>query len=223
MKKIIFAGIILAASAISCQKDSNPDPNPPAVTYMSFTAGQARNYMVTDNTTSTSDNYTLTSTDRDSTVNGKSYHVFTNSTGPNEYYNITGNDYFQFAALPDVLGGTNEEMLYLKTNAAVGTNWNKQISVPVSGLPLPLVVTLTNTITEINSTKVVNSITYNNVIKVETSVSVAGVPASAVTSDIDSYYAPKYGLIENHYVIGINYMGVVENVDTQVKLMSANF
>jgi len=69
----------------------------------------------------------------------------------------------------------------------------------------------------------VNSITYNNVIKVETSVSVAGVPASAVTSDIDSYYAPKYGLIENHYVIGINYMGVVENVDTQVKLMSANF
>lgn len=223
MKKVIFAGIIVAASAISCQKDSNPDPNPPAVTYMSFTAGQARNYMVTDNTTSTSDNYTLTSTDRDSTVNGKSYHVFTNSTGPNEYYNITGNDYFQFAALPDVLGGTNEEMLYLKTNAAVGTNWTKQINVPVSGLPLPLVVTLTNRIDQTGITKVVNGTSYSNVIKVKTDVSVAGVPSGAVTSDIESYYALKYGLIENHYVIGINYMGFVENVDTQNKLMSANF
>lgn len=222
MKKIIFAGIFLATTAISCQKDGTPDSNPP-VTYMSFTAGQARNYMTTDNATSTSNNYTLTSTDRDSAVNGKSYHVFTNSMGPNEYYNITGNEYFQFATLPDILGGTNEEMLYLKINTAVGTNWNKQISVPVSGLPLPLVVTLTNSIAETGITKVVNGISYSNVIKVETAVSVAGIPASAVASDIDSYYAPKYGLIENHYVIGINYMGVVENIDTQNKLMSANF
>lgn len=223
MKKIIFAGIFLAITSISCQKDVNPDNQNPPETYMSFTAGQTRTYTTVDNIAATNTTYILTSTDRDTMANGKSYHVFTNGAGPNEYYNITGNDYFQFAALPDMLGGTNEEMLYLKTNAAVGTSWNKQINVPVSGLPLPIVVTLTNTISQTGITKEVNGITYNNVIKVETSVAAAGIPTSAITSDIDSYYAPKYGLIENHYVIGINYMGVVENVDTQIKLVSANF
>ena len=91
MKKTFKGLFALLLIAISCKKsDSTPVEG---VKYMDFTAGTSSKYQSTNNLTAAVTTYTVTSTNRDSTINGKAYHVFTNSSGtPNEYYNITGSD-----------------------------------------------------------------------------------------------------------------------------------
>jgi hypothetical protein len=78
---------------------------------MSYTPNSTWNYTVTNNVTATNLNYTITSTNRDSSINTKTYHIFTNSTvgSANEYYNLTGNDYYTFRNLPVSLGGNPVE------------------------------------------------------------------------------------------------------------------
>jgi hypothetical protein len=67
----------------------------------------------------------------------------------------------------------------------------------------------------------VNGLTYNDVIHVKTDIAVAGVPASALTSDIHTYYAPNAGIIENTNKINLNYFGVVSNTDITTRLKTA--
>ncbi|HMK04242.1 MAG TPA: hypothetical protein VK489_08625, partial [Ferruginibacter sp.] len=123
MKKITFYCLSACILVLSCGKDDDPAPVT-GETYMKLTAGSTWNYEVINNTTPSTTLYTLTSTNRDSTVTGRSYHVFTNSsTGGSEYYNITGNDYYTFQSLPAALGGSKAENLYLKDNVGVGTSW----------------------------------------------------------------------------------------------------
>ncbi|MEO6404759.1 MAG: hypothetical protein ABIY51_16400 [Ferruginibacter sp.] len=188
---------------------------------MVYTAGSTWNYQQVNNTPPTGTSlYTVTSTSRDSTINSKTYHVFTNSnTGASEYYNNTGADYYTFQKLPDALGGEKVENLYLKDNAALNTTWIQTYNISFSGLPLA--VTTTNKIKETGITKTVNGINYTGVIHVETSISVAGIPASALTTDIQSYYAPRKGLIQNSNIVHLNYLGVVNDSNVQTNLMSA--
>jgi hypothetical protein len=125
MKKTILACFSIVMLAVSCKKD-DPAPAPVPDKFLTVSNGSTWNYRVTDNTTSTTTNYTLTSTNRDTTINGKSYHVFTNSDGnTSEYYNVTGNDYFQFSSLSAQLDAL--ELLYLKDNLAVGNTWSQSV------------------------------------------------------------------------------------------------
>jgi hypothetical protein len=189
-----FFALILAVSA--CKKSSTTTPNTPDV-YIDITAGIAKKYQTTNNLTAAVTTNTQTSTSRDSSINGKIYHVFTNSNGTaNEYYNITGNDYYTFRSLGAALANLTVESIYLKDNAAVGTSWSQLVSVPVTGIPTGASVTLTNTITEKGISRTVSGITYTNVIHITTTIAVAGLPASSITTDIQSYYAAKAGLIE---------------------------
>src|SRR5437763_316535 len=73
-------------------------------------------------------NYTITSTSRDTSINGRTYHVFTNSTGGNQYFSISGHDYYQFDSLPAPLSAGVIERLYLKDDAAVAINWAQSLS-----------------------------------------------------------------------------------------------
>ena len=219
MKKITFYCLSACLLVLSCGKDDDPDP----VTgekYMKLTAGSAWNYEVINNITPSTTLYTLTSTNRDSTVNGKSYHVFTNSsTGGSEYYNISGSDYYTYQSLPAALGGTKVENLYLKDNVGVGTSWAQTYNVTVSGIPL--VVTATNSIAGKGLTKVVNGITYTDVIDVLTTLSVNLIPATGLTTNIHYYYAPRFGMIQNDIQINLNFMGVVNNSNTTTRLKTA--
>lgn len=211
---------LLLLFIISCGKSDNPSP---ATTenYMNMKTGSVWNYEVINNVPPAStSNYTLTSTNRDSTVDAKIYHVFTNSSnGASEYYRVSGTDYSTFQNLPAALGGTKVDNLYLKAGAAVGTTWAQSYNITYNSLPLT--VTLTNKILETGISKTVNTITYNNVIHVSTGVSVAGIPSSALTSDINYYYAPNYGMIENTTILNINYFGIVSNTNTTSRLKTA--
>ena len=222
MKRIITVLFIISASIISCKKEVSA-PVISSGTYMSFTPNSTWNYDLTDNVTAATVNYTVTSTSKDTLANGKTYHVFTNSTGINEYYNVTGNEYYVFQNLPTLLGGTAVQNLYLKDNVDINTSWNQTYSITVSSLPLTIV--LTNTVTEKGINKTINTTNYTNVIHVTTTISLSvlgmPLPAGALTTDIQTYYAKTYGMIQTKNKISLNYNGVVNNTDQLTNLKVA--
>lgn len=205
---------------ISCKKNKTTNM-PQQDNYLTTTTGSSWNYHKTDSASPAPVNkdYTLTSTPRDTSINSKSYHVYSNSIGSNQYFYITGSDYYQFDSLPAGFGTTVFERLYLKDNSPVGTSWTQTLSVTLSGIPVP--VTLTYTIAEKGISRVVNGITYTDVIHITTSISSSLIPAASLTTNINSYYAEKYGLIETTNIIHLNYMGFIQNVNTETKLVSA--
>jgi hypothetical protein len=212
MKKNLFGPLLLFVFiAISCKKDSGGTSTPEK--FMSLTAGSTWNYKLTNNpsTTPVTSNYTLTASNNDSTANGRTYRIFTNSAGPNEYYNITGDDYYTFRTLPAALNVAPVELIYLKGNAGVNDIWFKDVPVTVDiGLPFPVTITikLTQKIAQKGITRVVNGITYNNVIDVQTDLSASGIPvAYTLTSNIHYYYAPKVGQIESYTKIDFTTTG----------------
>ena len=223
MNKFHFWAILmLPVLAISCKKDSSTSPS--AVKFMSLTTGSTWNFKLTNNPSSTSTpvtNYTLTATSRDSVANAKTYKIFTNSSGANEYYNITGSDYYTYRKLPAALGGASIEVLYLKDNAALNDTWSQTTPITVSGFTLNL--TLTNKIAQKGITRTVNGIAYTDVIDVETALSVSGIPLPyTLTSDIHYYYAPKFGQIENKTKIDLTVTGLAPiNFDQKTELQSA--
>lgn len=222
MKKPSFwAAMVLVSLAVSCKK-SDPAPAPPAAEkFMTFTAGSTWNYKTTDNIAAASTNFTITATNNDTTINGRAYKIFTNNSGgPNEYYHITGSDYYTFRTLPASLGGTSVEVLYLKDNLAVGETWTQTTTINVSGFNLTL--TLNNKIAQKGINKTVNGIAYTGVTEVETTLAVSGIPiAYTLTSDIHYYYAPKIGQIENKTIINFSVTGLSNNFDQKTELQSS--
>ncbi|MDP4283738.1 MAG: hypothetical protein Q8891_04905 [Bacteroidota bacterium] len=209
---IVFAG---------CSKSKNNINTTPAQeTYLNTTSGSTWTYHEIDSSGATPSNsdFTVTSTSEDTTISTKSYHIYHYSYGSNEYLNITGNSYYHFDSIPGVLGEIFER-LYLKDDAAIGANWKQNISVTVSSIPIPL--TISNTIAEKGISRTVNGGNYTGVIHVITSISSTAIPSAFLTSNIDSYYAPKYGLIENTTKIHLNYLGVTQNVNIETKLQSS--
>jgi len=184
-------------------------------------AGSTWNYEVTNNTPPPStSSYTLTSTNRDSSIGGKQYHVYLNSAnGASEYYFVSGSDYYTYQSLPAAFGGSKVENLYLKAGATVNTTWAQTYNITYNSIPLA--ITVTNKIEAKGQSRTVSGNAYNNVIQVSTVITVAGVSATQLTSDIDYYYAPNYGMIENYSKIDINYFGIVNNSDFTTRLKTA--
>jgi hypothetical protein len=228
MKKAIFAILGLFLLVTSCKKSSDDGsgsgttPTP----YMSITANSTWQYeQITNPSSATpvSVTYTLTSTTKDSSIGGKQYHVFTNSsTNGSEYYNITGSDYYQYRDLPAALGNAKIDALYLKDNLALNSTWSQAVTVTVSGVPVALNVTYT--IIEKGGSKTVNGNAYTDVITVKTDITptTPGIPASALTTDIKSYYARKVGLIQSDNKVVVNFAGFNQTSDTQLKLKSSD-
>jgi len=220
-KSSFWAIIMLPVLAISCKKEEGTPA--PAVKFMSLTTGSIWNYKQVDNpsTIPVTSIYSITATARDTTINSKIYKVFTNSSGGSEYYNITGSDYYTYRKLPDALGGGYVEVLYLKDNAAAGDTWTQTSPVTISVFTISL--TLSNKIEQKGITKIVNGITYTDVVDVKTTLSVSGIPVTyTITSDIDYYYAPKFGQIENKTKIDLTVTGIAPiNFDQKTELQSA--
>jgi hypothetical protein len=208
----------LACLAFGCKKSSDTTPSG---TYFNKNANSTWDYRNTDNSSGTPvvTTYTLTSTDRDSSINGKSYHVYSNSNGPNSYLNATGNDYYQYSSMFTSISPDMIELLYLKDNLSAGQIWLQNISVTISGFPFPLI--LTNTVMEKGISRTVNGTTYSNVIRVKTDLGSSVLPPGTFTSDINSYYAPGYGLIETNTSLQVNFGGSITNIDQSTILVSA--
>ncbi len=209
---------------ISCKKNGgDPAPPPaPADTYINTAAGSSWNYHSVDNSGVTpASDYTITSTSRDTSINGKTYHVYDNSDGGNQYLNISGHDYYEFDSLPTNLGAGAIERLYLKDNIAATTSWSQNVSVSIPGSPISIPFTIANTVTEKGISRTVNSTTYSDVIHISTTIGSSLIPSTALVTTIDSYYALKYGLIENTSVVHLDYAGIVQDLDTKTTLTSA--
>ena len=194
--------------------------------YMSLTANSTWQYKTVNNLMVNNDSviYTVTSSNRDSTINSKIYHVLTTTNGPNQYRNITGNDYYTFQALPQALGGSAVETIYLKDNIAANGNWSQLYNITASGLPVT--INLLNTIAEKGISRTVNGIAYTDVIHVTTTLSISllgsPLPTGAVVTDIQNYYAKKVGMIESKNKISINFSGITNNIDQLTTLKKAD-
>lgn len=225
MKTAFFFIGVSALIFVSCGKKSTGPENPPAAeSYLTTSTGSSWTYQQTDasGTTPKTAQYTVTSTSKDSTIGSKSYHVYNYSYGGNQYLNTMGSAYYQFDSLPGGIGKVFER-LYLKDNLAKEGTWSQDVDVNVSlsGIPITLKITLTNKIADKGVTREVNGKSYTDVIHVTTSLSSTSIP-TGLTSAIDSYYAPKFGLIENTSVINLDFMSVTQKVNLSTKLMSAD-
>ncbi|MEO7121113.1 MAG: hypothetical protein ABIY62_08450 [Ginsengibacter sp.] len=218
---LVFAAFLL--TAVSCTKKSGDMQVTPASSYLNTSGGSSWNYHQVDSAKSTPVNsdYTISSTANDTSINNRTYHVYSNSTGGRQYLNLSGNNYYQFDSLPAGLGKGVFEELYLKDNAAVGTTWTQTQTVMVTGSPVPVPVLISFTIAEKNISRMVNTTNYSNVIHVSTTISSSLIPAASLTSSINNYYAPNYGLIESSTKVNLNYLGIVANVNLTVMLLNA--
>lgn len=232
MKKYYLLGVFGLSLLAACSKkdDGGGDPNPPANNnYVTFNQGETRTYDRVVAPATTPQTYTLTTSNRDSLVEGAAYKVFENDNGPNEYFNINGIDYSTFLDLGGFLSGPPLNYVYLKFDAPVGTTWTKSFSnIDIAGVGTAS-GTLKLKIEEKGLTRIVNDSTFQNVIRVSSSITNVSitlpgipvpmpVPSSALTTDIQNYYAPRVGLIENATDISVDFQGVQQNVNTTTKI-----
>lgn len=174
-----------------CGKD---ETSTPATDYSPLTANSTWTYQI-----STGGTYTLTSTNRDTTISGKTFHVFTNSNGGNNYMGKSGNDYYRFGILPGIAPNGFDET-YLKDNVDVNGTWTITQNATAPGIPTPIPVKLTYTIAEKGVQKVVNGKTFTNVIHVKLNISALEIQGG----NGDFYYSAGVGLIESILVINAN-------------------
>jgi len=218
MKQILIGAIACACFFSACKKSDKTSSEPD--TFMTSTPGSTWNYSYKDNNdASLNYNYNVTSSNSDTSVNGRTYHKYNVSTGGTEYYNISNHDYYTYASLPAQLNGTYIENLYLKDNAGTGTSWMQSYNIEYMNVPLTLQTT--NTIAATGLTRNVGGNTYLNVIRVNTSITPPSFPGLNFTSNISYYYAPQVGMIENNIEIHISGLGDPIDIDTQTTLESA--
>lgn len=194
-----FRHIVLAAGItflfFSCSKDKSyePDQNHPALkdsTFQPVSAGSSWHYLDT-----LQGNFTLTSTDRDTTMEGVNYHIFqskpdTAATLTPIYFGKLKTSYFG-RGLVSQLQDIN--LLYLK-DTTVNSTWSQTIlvSVPVFG---SVAATITSQLVAVNTTRTVEGKSYNNVSQVTFKIGVQSpIP---ITYAQGSWYAARgVGLIE---------------------------
>ena len=217
-RKLLFLLCLLVLFA-NCNKKKAATPD----AYYHTAANSSWNYQNVNSSAGApiTTNYVVTSTNRDTTAMGKTYHVFTNSASGNQYYNHTGSDYYQLDSLKLAATAVLFDRLYLKDEATVGTGWTQSLNLTIPAIPIPVPITVSYSIAEKGISRTVNGIAYSDVIRVSTSINTSLLP-TAITSTINSYYARKYGLIENSTVVAINFMGVTQNINTSTKLMSSD-
>lgn len=219
MQKSLFICTILfiVLSAGNCKKPGTDNPPAAESTYQPLTVGSEWNYTVTGSNAGT---FKVTILNRDTTVNGKTYSVASNSAGPNEYYAKFSSDYLRFNKFPE-LNNQLIELLYLKDNLAKGQTWTetKTVNINIGGpTPVPVTANLVFTIAEKGIDYVVNGVTFKDVIKVTVAPSfiVFGTPQNPDSYDLQYFYAKNVGLIYSKTSIVISLASINSNSETKL-------
>lgn len=220
--KYLSAFVIIFLTISSCKKDNNDDqPQVPDIIYMNQAAGSTWNYRETnasDGPTVTSD-YLITATAKDTSIENKSYHVYSYSYGGSKYLNRTNSDYYEYDSLNGYLGKAIER-LYLRSNLNINGTWSQASSVMIPNTAFSVNVKLNNQIIDKND-RTVNGTLYTGVIHVRSTITSTDIPANNLQSAIDSYFAPKVGLIENSTLIDLDYLGIKSHIDVKTILTSS--
>jgi|GEM_PF-3461424 len=193
-RHILLAGGI-ALLLFSCSKDKSvePDQDQPLKdsTFQPVAAGSTWHYQ-----DSLQGNFTLTSTDQDTVVDGISYHVFmsqqdTSSTIIPTYFGKSGINYYGrglISALQDI------SLLYMK-DTLVNSSWSQEISVDVPSYG-NVSATVQSELTAINTTRTVNGKHYTNVSEVTFKINIPVPVVGDITYATGSWYAARgVGLI----------------------------
>ena len=192
--KTTFLSFCLLASSLflltGCKKDGNPSTGAPD--YSPLTVGSNWTYISIEGTSDTSQ-FTLTVTDKDTGINGKTYKVLSSSnSSENTYLAKMDSNYYRYASISDT--GRFEE-LYLKDNCPVNSGWANAASLTIPGSPTPLTADFTYLIKEKGITLQANGKTFSDVIHVAVQISV---PVLTPTfGEGDFYYAKGIGLIQS--------------------------
>lgn len=224
-KSIFFLLLLFITGTIACKKKKDATPPPPATAsdYMPMTTGSEWNYTVTTNGTPST--YKLTATAKDSLFsNGRNYKVYTNSSGPNEYYFRTGSEYYRYTVLPG-LSSQSFELKYLIDNLSVGATWveTKNALVPITGFgTIPVTVEITFKIEEKGISHTVDSKVFSDVIRVSAKLKITAPDPLGVIipspNDINYYFAKGIGMVHNTIVFGVSLASI--NVNSETKLTS---
>lgn len=180
-------------------------------TYLPATVGSSWTYKYSIAAGSVS-NVTFTLSGKDTVVNGRTYKVYANSNGANQYYIQNSTEYYTLKSL-----ATNIlELLILKDNVDVNATWtSSQVLSGLSGLPGGLSSATINATYKVESkgaTRVVNGTTYSNVIKVRADL-VAPFPiiGNLQLGYFEIYFAKNIGIIENNTQLSNATMGLNVN------------
>jgi hypothetical protein len=223
-KSIFFLLLLFITGTIACKKKKDATPPPASSSdYMPMTTGSEWNYAVTTNGTPST--YKLTATAKDTLFeNGRTYKVYANTSGPNEYYFRNGSEYFRYTVLPG-LDNQSLELKYLIDNLSVGASWveTKNALVPVTGFgTIPVTVQITFKIEEKGISHTVDSKTYSDVIRVSAKLKItAPDPLGEINpspNEINYYFAKGVGMVHNTIVFGVTLAGI--NVNSETKLTS---
>jgi hypothetical protein len=192
--KTAFLSFCLVASSLflftKCSKDDDSPSTDNSANYSPLTVGSNWTYNSTEGDSDTIP-FTLTVTDKDTGINGKTYKVLSSSDGSaNKYLAKIDSNYYRFSSFADI---GNLEELYLKDNRPVNSTWTNQTSFTPPGSPLPLTADLIYVVKEKGVARVVNGKTYSDVIHINVTISVF----SQNFGQGDFYYAKDIGLIEN--------------------------
>ena len=118
----------------------------------------------------------------------------------NDYYQWATQDYYSAAFVFDTKVYT--DILFLKENAANGTTWT---SGPFTGTTggNPATLQYNFKIENNNTSIIINSVTYTNVIYVSAAVQLTttGIPANSIIENDEYYYAKGIGLIKVKYTV----------------------
>lgn len=230
MKKVLYLTLLAGFGLTSCKKsdagNNSGNPTPNIDKFMTSTPGSLWNYQSIDSMTDISTPYTLTSTNSDSIINGRNYHIYTYADAngsSSEYYSISGNDYYQFSELSAELAPL--ELKYLVDNVPVGTTWSQPLALSQEvqpGVSVNFNATLKYTVEEKGGSITVGNNTYTNTIKVKTEITNPSISSSLplpitiepIIQNIYAYFAPKQGLVKRKFQlkVDISAFGTVENI-----------
>jgi len=138
----------------------------------------------------------LTVTNKDTTAQGRTYKVLSNSNGANQYQTKSGSEYYRLAVFPGFLPNGFDE-LYLKSEQSVNATWQLTIPVVVSGVTVN--ITSKYSISEKGISKTVQGKNYTDVIHVRQDF----LSSFGNMGGGDHYYAKGVGLISSSLAITI--------------------
>lgn len=201
MKHLLVISSIVVFSLLACKKDKGGDSG--TADYMPMTAGSTWTYQPSQGAA-----YTLTATNRDTTALGKTFRVFTSTDGENRYRMKNGNEYYQLTVLPQIAPNGFVD-LFLKDDQPVNATWKTTLPITVPNIPFPLTADLNYTIKKKDTSIVVDSKVFNNVIRVRLDVSVQ---TFGTLGGGDFYYANKVGLVQSTFQMDIPGQSITQSL-----------
>jgi len=137
MKKLLFAGLTMMIFGMSCTRETPVTPIDPYTgpKYLTLDTGTIWYYQTNNNIDTTFTADTLISTNRDSIIASKTYHLyeFKDTTGTKlRFFNTSGSNYYQYTSIASQFPAI--ELKYLNDTDPALTSWLTPFSFTQNGI-----------------------------------------------------------------------------------------